>query len=68
MHQAAAAHEPACGQAAYPPAADFFIGAHAQTVGLVLLTCDPAGVRTYFSDLTLIAPSSTDHPLPPSPG
>jgi len=43
VHQAAAAHKPACGQAAYPPAADFFIGAYAQTAGLVLLTAIPRG-------------------------
>jgi len=39
-----------------PSAARFFIGAHAQAAGLVLLTRDPARVRTYFPQVKLIAP------------
>lgn len=35
---------------------DFFIGAHAQIAGLVLLTRDPARIRAYFPGVTLIAP------------
>jgi len=38
------------------PLPDFFIGAHAQAAGLVLLTRDPARVRTYFPQVKLIAP------------
>jgi len=38
------------------PLPDFFIGAHAQAAGLVLLTHDPARVRTYFPQVKLIAP------------
>lgn len=38
------------------PLPDFFIGAHAQAAGLALLTRDPARVKTYFPDVSLIAP------------
>ncbi len=38
------------------PLPDFFIGAHAQSAELTLLTRDPARVKTYFPDVTLIAP------------
>jgi predicted nucleic acid-binding protein len=44
------------------PLSDFFIGAHAQTAGLTLLTCDPARVNTYFPDVTLIAPAPDNAP------
>jgi predicted nucleic acid-binding protein len=37
---------------------DFFIGAHAAVAGLNLLTRDPRRYRTYFSDITLIAPDT----------
>lgn len=36
---------------------DFFIGAHASTVGFELLTRDPARFRTYFPSVKLIMPS-----------
>ncbi len=39
------------------PLPDFFIGAHAQAAGLALLTRDPARVKTYFPDVSLIAPA-----------
>jgi predicted nucleic acid-binding protein len=35
---------------------DFFIGAHAEIAGLTLLTRDPRRIRTYFSDVALVAP------------
>lgn len=44
------------GGARTSPLPDFFIGAHAQAAGLPLLTRDPARVRTYFPDVTLVAP------------
>ena len=39
---------------------DFFIGAHAAVRGYTVLTRDPAGYRTYFPDLDIIAPDT--HP------
>lgn len=35
---------------------DFFIGAHAATVGLPIITRDTRRYRAYFPDVTLIAP------------
>lgn len=37
---------------------DFFIGAHAVTLGAALLTRDAAIYRTYFPDLPLITPET----------
>ena len=39
---------------------DFLIGAHAQFRGYRVLTRDPAGFRTYFPDVEIIAPDT--HP------
>jgi predicted nucleic acid-binding protein len=38
---------------------DFFIGSHAVTLDIPLLTRDPRRYRTYFSALTLIAPEQS---------
>lgn len=35
---------------------DFFIGAHANSMGYPLLTRDPKRIRTYFPDVKLITP------------
>jgi hypothetical protein len=39
------------------PLPDFFIGAHAETAGLKLLTRDATRYRTYFPKVALICPS-----------
>ena len=38
------------------PLPDFYIGAHAQTEGLKLLTRDPKRYRTYFPEVEIISP------------
>jgi len=38
------------------PLPDFYIGAHAATAGLVLLTRDATRYRTYFPSLEILAP------------
>ena len=38
------------------PLPDFYIGAHAQTQGMALLTRDPRRYRTYFPSVQLIGP------------
>lgn len=38
------------------PLADFFIGAHAATLGISILTRDTGRYRTYFPEVELIAP------------
>lgn len=35
---------------------DFFIGAHAQVMGMPILTRDVRRYRTYFPDVPLVAP------------
>jgi len=35
---------------------DFFVGAHAESEGLSLVTRDPDRVRTYFPQVKLITP------------
>ena len=39
------------------PLPDFFIGAHAQAMGMTLLTRDATRYRTYFPSVPLICPS-----------
>ena len=39
------------------PLPDFFIGAHAQAEGLILVTRDPDRVRTYFPQVKLVTPA-----------
>lgn len=41
------------------PLADFFIGAHAEALGLSILTRDAARYQTYFPKVRLICPSKT---------
>ena len=38
------------------PLPDFFIGAHAQTMGWTLATADTARIKTYFPSVPLISP------------
>ena len=40
------------------PLPDFFIGAHAAVADLLLMTRDPARMRTYFPTVPLITPTS----------
>jgi predicted nucleic acid-binding protein len=44
------------GGAKNSPLPDFYIGAHAETEGLTLVTRDAARYRTYFPSVALIAP------------
>jgi predicted nucleic acid-binding protein len=37
---------------------DFFIGAHAQSLGVPILTRDEGRYRTYFPDVRLIVPAA----------
>lgn len=46
----------AAGGAKRSPLPDFYIGAHAQTMGYTLVSRDKARYRTYFPKLKLIAP------------
>ena len=46
----------ASGGAKTSPLPDFFIGAHAEAAGYVLLTRDAARYRTYFPQVELISP------------
>ena len=46
------------GGAKISPLPDFYIGAHAELAGLVLVTRDPARYRTYFPSLDLISPDT----------
>ena len=46
----------AAGGARRSPLPDFYIGAHAQTMGYTLVSRDKARYRTYFPKLKLIAP------------
>jgi predicted nucleic acid-binding protein len=46
----------AAGGAKRSPLPDFYIGAHAQTMGYTLFSRDKARLRTYFPKLKLIAP------------
>ena len=39
------------------PLPDFYIGAHAAAEGHTIVTRDAARYRTYFPDVTVIAPS-----------
>jgi predicted nucleic acid-binding protein len=48
------------GGARRSPLPDFFIGAHAAVRGYGLLTRDPAGIRSYFPTVEIIAPET--HP------
>lgn len=47
------------GGARTSPLPDFYIGAHAQVAGLVLLTRDVNRYRSYFPEVKLIAPGVT---------
>ena len=41
------------------PLPDFFIGAHATIMGMILMTRDVSRYRTYFPKLSLISPENT---------
>ena len=46
------------GPIAKVPLPDFFVGAHAEVLGMPLATADPDRYRTYFPDLPLLLPGS----------
>jgi predicted nucleic acid-binding protein len=46
----------------HAPLPDFYIGAHAATEGLMLLTRDVSRYRTYFPSIQLIAPHGSSDP------
>jgi predicted nucleic acid-binding protein len=47
----------------HSPLPDFYIGAHAATDGLALLTRDASRYQTYFPTVQLIAPDGRSSPL-----
>jgi hypothetical protein len=44
------------------PLPDFYIGAHAAVMGIVLMTRDPQRYRSYFPTLRMITPEGMDKP------
>lgn len=58
LYLAAKAHQTyrARGGVKTSPLPDFFIGAHAEAIGIPILTRDASRYRTYFPKVTLISP------------